>query len=111
MAHINAHKEVGLSQKTIDALINVFKKNPEIVEAVLYGSRAKGNYRPNSDIDLTLKGKNLDLSALWKIELELDDLLLPYQIDLSLYQLIKQPALLEHIDRVGVVFYSKASDA
>jgi type I restriction enzyme S subunit len=73
----------------------------------LYGSRAKGNYRPNSDIDLTLKCKNVDLSTLFKIETDLDDLLLPYKIDLSIFHKIENQDLIEHINRVGVVFYEK----
>lgn len=46
----------GLKQPTIVAITDVFKKYPQIDCAILYGSRAKGNFRPNSDIDLTLKG-------------------------------------------------------
>ena len=71
----------------------------------MYGSRAKGNYKPGSDIDLTLKGKELNLKLLNKISLELDDLLLPYTFDLSIYHHIKQPDLIDHIVRVGKVFY------
>ena len=97
----------GLKNQTIEAIWEVFRMHPQIGVAVLYGSRAKGNYRPNSDIDITLKGENLDLTELFKIENELDDLLLPYKIDLSVYQKIENKDLLDHIDRVGVVFYNK----
>jgi predicted nucleotidyltransferase len=100
----------GLSQQTIDAITGVFKKYQQINCAVLYGSRAKGNYRRNSDIDLTLIGENLDLTALFKIETALDDLLLPYKIDLSIYQNIENKDLLEHINQAGITFYEKRNE-
>lgn len=81
------------------------KKYPAIEKAILYGSRATGNYRPGSDIDLTLVGEKLNLTTLQKIENELDDLLLPYKIDLSLHKQIRNKELLEHIERVGKVFF------
>ena len=97
----------GLKEKHINAITSVFKKYPEIEEAVLYGSRANGNYRNGSDIDLTLKGEALSLSLLFKIETELDDLLIPYKIDLSIYHKIENPDLIEHIKRFGIIFYEK----
>lgn len=97
----------GLSEKTIKAIQGVFAKYPQIDRAVLYGSRAKGNYRNGSDIDLVLVGAALDLSLIFKIELELDDLMLPYRIDLSAYHQVENRELVEHIDRVGVVFYER----
>jgi predicted nucleotidyltransferase len=96
----------GLKTETIEAIREVLAKYPEVEKAILYGSRAKGNYRPGSDIDLTLIGEKLNLSTLQKIENELDDLLLPYKIDLSIYKQIQNKELLEHIERVGkVIFY------
>lgn len=97
----------GLKKKHITAINSVFGKNPEIKQVILYGSRAKGNYRNGSDIDLTLKGEDITLSLLFKIETELDDLLLPYKIDLSIYHKIENPDFIEHINRVGIVFYEK----
>ncbi|HEY9766121.1 MAG TPA: nucleotidyltransferase domain-containing protein [Chroococcales cyanobacterium] len=82
----------------------IFAQYPQITEVVLYGSRAKGNFRPGSDLDLTIKG-GLTLSQLLKIEDQLDELLLPYRIDLSLFDQIEDPDLREHIARVGLVFY------
>jgi predicted nucleotidyltransferase len=67
-----------------------------------------GNYKPGSDIDLILEGMALTLKQLNIIENELDDLLLPYELDVSIYHQIDNPDLLEHVERVGVVFYTKA---
>jgi predicted nucleotidyltransferase len=99
----------GLKEHIIKAIQGVFAKYPQVENATLYGSRAKGNYRPNSDIDLTLKGENLDLSTLFKIETDLDDLLLPYKIDLSIFHKIENQDLIEHIDRVGISFYEQTN--
>ncbi|MSP72827.1 MAG: hypothetical protein EXR76_11790, partial [Myxococcales bacterium] len=68
----------------------------EVEKAVLYGSRAKGTYRPSSDIDLTLCGGELNHTLLMRIVNKLDDLLLSS---------LTHPALLDHIRRVGVVLY------
>jgi len=97
----------GLKQATIDKINRVFSAHPQIEQVILYGSRAKGNYRNGSDIDLTIKGEGVTLSQLLKIETELDDLLLPYKIDLSLLHQIDDPDLIDHIRRVGIVFYEK----
>lgn len=91
--------------KKIHAVLTNYKA---IDKAILYGSRAKGNYRIGSDIDLSLVGCGLELNMLLKIENELDDLLLPYKIDLSLHHTIENPDLIEHINRVGIIFYKKS---
>ena len=97
----------GLKYKTIEKINNVFTKYPQIERVVLYGSRAKGNYKTGSDIDLTLIGDNLNLSVINKISNEIDDLLLPYTIDISIFAQISNPNLIEHIKRVGVVFFQR----
>jgi len=73
----------------------------------LYGSRAKGNYKVGSDIDLTMQGDGLNFSLLSTIADELDQLPLPYQFDLSIFNNINSPDLVDHIERVGVLFYQK----
>lgn len=94
----------GLNQKTIDDIHQVLSHFSGITKAVLYGSRAKGNYRNGSDIDLTLMG-DLTHQDLNRIEIQLEDLLLPYTIDLSLFRDIDNPELIAHIQRVGKTFY------
>ena len=97
----------GLSAQTVERIVTVLAHYPEIAKAVLYGSRAKGNYRNGSDIDLTLFGDGLNLSLLTRLDNELDDLLLPYKFDLSFFANLTHPELIDHIRRVGVVFYEK----
>ncbi|MBU1821665.1 MAG: nucleotidyltransferase domain-containing protein [Bacteroidetes bacterium] len=97
----------GLDQEDIQSIQRVLATYPFVKKAILYGSRAKGTYQYNSDIDLTLLGENLTLTILFEIENELDDLLLPYKIDLSIFHKISNPYLVDHINRVGVVFYEQ----
>ncbi len=96
----------GLEPNVLGRITAVFATFTEVEQAILYGSRAKGNYRPGSDIDLTFKGK-LSLQVLNAISNQLDDLLLPYQFDLSIHGKIDSESLLDHINRVGIVIYSK----
>jgi uncharacterized protein len=98
----------GLKETAIAKIKGVLVRYPEIEKAVLYGSRAKGSYRNGSDIDLTLMGDGLTHNQLLRIETEIDDLLLPYKMDLSLHRQIENPSLLEHIARVGITFYQGA---
>lgn len=97
----------GLKENNIKSIQSVFEKFQEIDQAILYGSRAKGNFQPSSDIDITLKGENLNLTTINKIEQLLDDLLLPYRFDISVYHQISNVDLIEHISRVGKVIYRK----
>ncbi|HBI22347.1 MAG TPA: hypothetical protein DDY37_07190 [Legionella sp.] len=95
----------GLKESTINQIKEVFSSYPGIEKAVIYGSRAKGNYRNGSDIDITLLGESLTYEQLNRIETQLDDLMLVYSIDLSLFKYIDAPDLIEHINRVGQVLY------
>lgn len=99
----------GLSGSTIQKICGVLASYPEVEKAVLYGSRAKGNYKPGSDIDLTLMGADLTQHMLGNIAEALDDLLLPYSIDLSIFADLHHADLQAHIARVGIDFYQKDS--
>ena len=95
----------GLSPQALHAMFSVFKQYDKIERIMLYGSRAKGNYRSGSDIDLCLEGELLTLRDLLAIENQLDDLLLPWKMDVSLKHMIDNPDLLEHIEQVGLVLF------
>ena len=98
----------GLSKSTVERIRGVLARFPEVEKAVLYGSRAKGTHRPGSDIDLTLCGSALGQPLLARIDEAMDDLLLPYQMDLSLFASLTHPELLDHIRRVGVPLYERS---
>ncbi len=98
----------GLSDSVTQKICAVLNRYPQVEKAVLYGSRAKGSHKNGSDIDLTLcGGADLTLSVRHRIAVDLDDLLLPYMIDLSIFGDIGDPDLIEHIQRVGTILYSK----
>jgi uncharacterized protein len=101
----------GLPENTAEQICQVFDRFPEVEKALLYGSRAKGNHRPGSDIDLTLLGSALTRQLCGSIAEALDELLLPYTIDLSLFAELKHPELEAHIQRVGQVFYERQGPA
>jgi predicted nucleotidyltransferase len=95
----------GLKKDTISKIVAVFVKYPQVEKVIIYGSRAKGNFKNGSDVDLTLKGPKLSLAVLNKITDEIDNLLLPYTFDVSIYDQISNPDLLDHITGCGQVFY------
>ncbi len=97
----------GLGDDIIKQINSVFEKHPQVDKVLLYGSRAKGTQRAGSDIDLTLKGEGLDLRLLCQLGTELDDLLTPYLFDISNFSDIENKDLIEHIGRVGKVFYER----
>jgi predicted nucleotidyltransferase len=97
----------GLNDKDVHKINEVMACYPEVEKVMLYGSRAKGNYTACSDIDLTLAGKEINLTLLNEITSKLDDLLLPYMIDASIFSHINNSDLIDHINRVGKVLYKK----
>lgn len=93
----------GIDPKFTIQISHLFDTLPGKSQVVLFGSRAKGNFREGSDIDLALKGDLLGLEHRDAILLKYDDIDLPWKLDLVIYRLISEPLLKEHIDRVGVV--------
>lgn len=97
----------GLPEQAIQEIQGALALYPEVEKAILYGSRAIGTFKPGSDIDLTLIGENLTHNLMLGIMFDLDDLLLPWMIDLSIFDTIEHPGLREHIDRVGQTLYER----
>ena len=108
---MTSDKSFGLSESTLTKIRQVLAQHPAVQSAVIYGSRAKGNYRAGSDIDLTLHGDTLNYDDLRVINESLEELLLPYEIDLSLFKEIDNASLREHIERVGQVLYARVVTA
>jgi uncharacterized protein len=99
--------DFGLSSRAMDLLGSAFAADLRINRALIYGSRAKGNYRPGSDIDIALDAPLMTYSDCVRLATTLDDLMLPWRIDLSLLHQIDNPALLDHIARVGKPFWTR----
>ena len=98
----------GLKDIEMAYLETLFSKNERIERVILYGSRAKGNHKPFSDVDITLVGDELTHEDLNRIVLAIDDLLLPYQFDISIFHQLKNDTLIDHINRRGIVIYEKS---
>lgn len=99
--------EIGISDHILSSILNVVQENSKVNEVVLFGSRAKGNFVSGSDIDLALKGNEINLNDILELSVILDNLNLPYKIDLIIYDRIQEPALIEHISRNGICLFKK----
>lgn len=96
------NERFGLPAHVLQRIFRVLAAQPKVEAVKLYGSRARGDYRPNSDIDLCVIGPDLSLADILNLENQLDDLLLPWTIDLVLHGSIENQQLLANIDRDGV---------
>lgn len=93
-------------------LIDILSRHPAVEEAILFGSRAKGNAKPSSDIDLALRGPRLSLDDILSLSQDFDQCNdLPWKVDIVLWEQIITPALKEHIERVGISIYQKTEKA
>jgi len=98
----------GFSNNIEKIMENLFKRFPEVDEVILFGSRAMGNYKSGSDVDLALKGEKITLDIHAKIKYELDEVLpLPFFFDVLVYSNITSQELIDHIDKQGVSFYKR----
>lgn len=97
----------GLPTEQINEIRGIFAAFPELEQAILFGSRAKGNYKPGSDIDIALRGKELNYKGLLSLYNQLEDLDLPNTFDLVIYDNIQEPELVNHIDRVGIPLFTR----
>ncbi len=95
----------GIGQRNLGRLNAIFAAHPAVLRVLLYGSRAKGNFRAGSDIDLCLDAPDMSWQELLAIDTEIDDLLMPWKVDLAHQQKLESSALLADIQRVGVQVY------
>jgi|MucameStandDraft_1065616.scaffolds.fasta_scaffold07216_4 predicted nucleotidyltransferase len=96
----------GLPERTIKELLEYFKSKPEVKKVMIYGSRAKGNFKNGSDIDFAVWTDGKSAYEL-RIEAELDDLETPYMFDVTDYKNLTHEGMKNSIDRDGVLFYKK----
>lgn len=97
----------GLEVQVIENIISVLEQHPKVDKALVFGSRAKGNYRPDSDIDIAIKGNGITTDDIIAISVAIETKGITHKFDLIDYHSIKEPALKEHINRVGIEFYTK----
>src|ERR1043166_6391180 len=98
----------GLKHDDLQTIISILEQQPCIEEALIFGSRSKGNFKPGSDVDIALKGRQLDFKIVSCISFLLnEETSMPYKFDVLNYHDIKNKDLVEHIDRVGTRFYKR----
>ncbi|MCS6929569.1 MAG: nucleotidyltransferase domain-containing protein [Saprospiraceae bacterium] len=100
----------GLTEEDIAIITDLLSREPHVERAYIFGSRAKGNYKTGSDVDIALKGEQLTSDDIRRIsDLLNEETNLPYRFDVLNYHALQEPALVEHIDHVGLMFYEKVS--
>lgn len=99
----------GIKDDYWNRLETVFVSHKNIEKVILYGSRAKGTNRMYSDVDIVLVGEKINNREYTNIIQEIDDLLLPFIFDISVYHSIKDSNLIESINRTGVIIYENNS--
>jgi predicted nucleotidyltransferase len=104
---MKSNLKYGLSEIVANDVVAVFESNAKISSVILFGSRAKGTYYPGSDIDLALKGDNLNLNDILEASIQLEELLLAFKFDLLIYDRIKEEALRKHIDTSGKILFER----
>jgi len=102
----------GLKDRDFKYITESIRTFSEITAVILFGSRAKGNFKTGSDVDMAIKGENITHSTVTRLSYLLnEEKPLPYYFDIVHYEKISEPELKEHIDRVGVVFYESAKQS
>ncbi len=101
------HSRFGLTDEDLETITAVLGQHPAVETALIFGSRAKGTQRRGSDVDIALKGPQIDYRTVAEISDFLnEETIMPYHFDLLSYHAIDNPNLIGHIDRVGIVFYT-----
>jgi uncharacterized protein len=107
---LDSLKNSGLLERDLIEILKAIQKFPEIEQVILFGSRAKGTYKNGSDVDLAIKGQDLDYDTPIHLSTVLnEEMALPYYFDVVDYQSITEQRLIEHIDRVGVIVFERSS--
>lgn len=101
----------GLKDVDLKTITDIFTKYSEVEKAFIFGSRAKGNYKNGSDVDIALKGEKITLQTITNISYQLnEETLMPYHFDVLNYHALNNQELINHIDRLGICFYEKVSE-
>ena len=93
----------GISDSDLAFIVSAIAKFDEIERASIFGSRAKGNYKAGSDIDIAIYGERVNFDTISKLHALLEDESpMPYRFDIVDYSHLVHENLKSHIDRVGV---------
>lgn len=96
----------GLLDRDLNYIMSAFRQYPEVEAVIVFGSRALGNFKTGSDVDLAVKGRGVDQALIRRLSFELNEVCpLPYFFDVVNYDEITNPGLREHIDQFGKAIY------
>lgn len=101
----------GIAEKTYSELLEGLSELSQIHQAKIFGSRAMGNFKKGSDLDIALYGDDIDQTLLNKLIIYFEEMTtIPYFIDFVHYNTLDNHELKNHIDSCGVVIYKKGSE-
>jgi predicted nucleotidyltransferase len=101
----------GLLESDMASILEIIRNQELVEEVILFGSRAKGNFRTGSDVDLALKGESLTFEKVSHISYLLnEETNMPYHFDLVNYHQIQEPELIKHIDRIGIPIFQRKKE-
>lgn len=100
--------EFGLRQQDLDEIVRILQRFSVVEEAIIFGSRAKGNYKKGSDIDIAIKGQDIDHQIVSSLSFLLnEESATPYYFDIVHFEKVTEKELIDHINRVGICIYSR----
>ena len=97
----------GLREGIIDEIVNVISKYEEIDKAVVFGSRARGDYKKTSDIDLGIFSSNISSTKLNLLRDNIDTLDIIYKVDVVHFESLNKEGIIKNIKSEGVIIYSR----
>ncbi len=101
-------EKLGLLPRDLEQIESALRNFTEIETAVIFGSRALGNFKPGSDIDLLITGQHAGQEIATRLSVVLnEESALPYRLDIIAFQTIRNPKLIEHITCQGILIYQK----
>lgn len=97
----------GLTDRDMESIFSIFDDCKDVTSVYIFGSRAKGSHNLGSDIDLAIMDRNLPEKKIRELKSDFEESTLPYNVDLIHYPALDKREFIDHIDRVGVPFYSR----
>ena len=102
------NNKFGIYDNSFILILEIIGSFPEVEEARIFGSRALGNYKKGSDIDIAIIGDDVTSKTIISLAIKLDELgNTPYFFDVVNYHTISNKELQNHIDQYGIPVYKK----
>lgn len=103
---MNNRNRYGLTERDMNTIFSILNKYPEVLIVHLFGSPAKGTHKFGSDVDLAIMNEGASKKTLSELRAEFEESTMPYRVDLVDFNRLEKREFLEHIERVGVPFYT-----